>query len=108
MNVLRIPLRNAAPLKRAVRAQLPKPSPFRASTGGRRGYSSAPPPPPESKGSSTTLLLGLGAAGAAGAAWYFFTDEGKTAAKSGAQVAKVAANFVPSKEDYLQVRRLHD
>lgn len=28
------------------------------------------------------------------------------AAKSGAQAAKVAANFVPSKEDYQKVRRV--
>ncbi|KAJ2919955.1 hypothetical protein MD484_g477, partial [Candolleomyces efflorescens] len=104
MNALRIPLRSAAPLRRAARAQLPKASPFRPSYNGGRKYSTAPPPP-EAKSSSSTLWLGLGAAGAAGAAWYFFTESGENAVKSGVQQAKVAANFVPTKEDYEKVYR---
>lgn len=104
MNALRIPLRNAAPLRRAARTQLPKASPFRASYNNGRKYSTAPPPP-EAKSSGSTLWLGLGAAGAAGVAWYFFTESGENAVKSGVQQAKVAANFVPTKEDYEKVCR---
>ena len=103
MNVFRSSLRTAAPLRRAARV-VPKTtsSPFRASGNAGRKYSTAPPPP-EGKSSSTTLFLGVGAAVAAGAAWYFFTDSGENTVKSGVQRAKVATNFVPTKEDYLKV-----
>jgi len=59
--------------------------------------------------SNTALFAGLGAAAVGGIAFYVYTSssdtakEAGTALKSGAQVAKAAANFVPSKEDYQKV-----
>ena len=96
LNALRTPLRVAG--KRAFRA--PRPA-FRPAFNSGRKFSTAPPPP-ETK-SSSSLYLGLGAAAAAGAAWYFFSDDITNATKSGVQQAKVATNFVPTKEDYEKV-----
>jgi len=106
LSALRAPLRNARvanPLRRA--APLPK-AQFRSTFA--RKYSTTPPPPAgEAAKSSTGLYLGLGGVAAAGIAYYFFaTDSGKetgTSVKSGVQSAKVAANFVPTKEDYIKV-----
>lgn len=65
------------------------------------------PPPGGAKSSNTALYLSLGAAAAGGLAYYFYnTESGKeagTAIRSGAQAAKVAANFVPTKDDYTKV-----
>jgi len=101
-SALRTPLRSAAanPLRRA--AQLPK-GQFRSNF--NRKFSTPPPPPPAK--SSTGLYLGVGALAAAGLGYYFYaTESGKeaaTAGKSGLQAAKVKANFVPTKEDYIKV-----
>ncbi|CAA7260719.1 unnamed protein product [Cyclocybe aegerita] len=100
-SALRNPLRNTA--RRAT--QLPK-AQFRANF--NRKFSTPPPPPAaEAKSSSTGLYLGLGAAAAAGLGYYFYyTTSGKeagTAVRSAAQAAKVKANFVPAKEDYIKV-----
>ncbi|KAF9568162.1 cytochrome c peroxidase [Agrocybe pediades] len=104
-SALRAPLRNARvanPLKRV--SPFPK-AQFRASFA--RNYSTPPPAGEAAKSSSTGLYLGLGGAAAAGLAYFFFaTDSGKetgTSVKSGVQSAKVAANFVPTKEDYIKV-----
>ncbi len=72
---------------------------------------SAPPPPEAPKSSSNTFLYaGIGAAVVVGGvSWYIFSSDSDaaktagTAIKSGTQAAKVAVNFVPSKEDYLKV-----
>ncbi|KAF8149457.1 cytochrome c peroxidase [Crassisporium funariophilum] len=94
----------AAPLRRAAARASTKPQ-FRNTF--NRKFSTPPPPGPEAKSSSTGLYLGLGAAAAGGLAYYFYaTTSGKeagTAIKSGVQVAKVKANFVPTKEDYIKV-----
>lgn len=64
-----------------------------------RKYSTTPP---HSDKSSTGLLIGIGAiAGVGGAAYYLYGNQ--NAVKSGVQVAKVKAHFVPTKEDYQQV-----
>ena len=95
---LRAPVRRAAfaPVARSARA------PVRTSF---RKYST--PPTPESKGSFPWLAVALGGVGAiAGSYLYNAVSSGQdagTAVKSGVQAAKVAANFVPSKEDYQKV-----
>lgn len=69
-----------------------------------RKYSTEAP-----KSSSNTLLwAGLGVAAVGGVAWYIYGSDdavkgAETALKSGAQSAKVAANFVPTQEDYQKV-----
>ncbi len=74
----------------------------------RRRFSTEPPPV-EPKKSNTALCAGLGLAAVGGVAVYVYTSqsdtarEAATALKSGAQVAKVAANFAPTKEDYQKV-----
>jgi len=104
-NALRASLRNGAAVRRAAASRAApravKPNAF------VRPYSTGPEA--KSGSSSTAIWLGLGAAAAAGGAYYYFqlTESGKeagTALKSGAQVAKVKANFVPTKEDYIKVR----
>lgn len=75
----------------------------------RRLYSTEPTPTPKGGSSNTAIFVGLGAILAGGAAYYVFTSDDDaakvagTALKSGAQAAKVAANFVPSKADYQKV-----
>lgn len=79
-------------------------SAFRSS--GLRRYSTEAP-----KSSSNTLLwTSIGVAAVGGVAWYIYSSDdavkgAETALKSGVQSAKVAANFVPSKEDYQKVGR---
>ena len=74
-----------------------------------RRFSTETPPPP--KKSNTGLYAGVGAAVVGGVAlWIFSSDSDAaksagTAFKSGAQSAKVAANFVPTKEDYIKVNQ---
>jgi cytochrome c peroxidase len=72
-----------------------------------RKYSTPPPSEGANKSSSTGLYIGFGAVISIGAAYYFYaTTSGKeaaTAAKSGIQAAKVKANFVPTKDDYIKV-----
>ena len=73
----------------------------------RRFFSTEPPVEP--KKSNTALFAGLGLAAVGGIAFYVYTSqsdtarEAGTALKSGAQAAKVAANFVPTKDDYQKV-----
>ena len=74
-------------------------------TSGFRKYSTETP-----KSSSNTLLwASVGAAAVGGIAWYLYSSDdavkgAETALKSGVQSAKVAANFVPTKDDYQKVR----
>ncbi|KAI0645765.1 cytochrome c peroxidase [Trametes meyenii] len=93
-------LGSAAPAARASRTALRNPA--------FRKYSTEVPPPP--KKSSNAALFGiLGAAAVGGAAFWVYTSnsdsarEAGTAVRSGVQAAKVAANFVPTKEDYQKV-----
>ena len=74
------------------------------------GSSTPPPssPPPPKSSSNPGLYIGVGAAViGVGLAVYFsdtiFGKEAGTAVKSGIQAAKVKANFVPTKEDYIKV-----
>ena len=75
-----------------------------------RKYSTESPPNPEPKsGSNTGLYAALGGIAVAGLGYFIYTSsdtakEAGTAAKSVGQAAKVAANFVPSKEDYQKVK----
>ncbi|KAI0721159.1 heme peroxidase [Fomitopsis betulina] len=78
-------------------------------TTGLRRYTTEVPKP-EAPKSNTVLYAGIGAAAAAGGiAFYIYTSNSDTAkaagtlAKSGVQAVKVAANFVPAKEDYEKV-----
>ena len=70
-----------------------------------RKYSTEPP----KKSSNGALIAGLGVAALGGAAFWVYSSssdsakEAGTLFKSGAQAAKVAANFVPTKEDYQKV-----
>lgn len=72
---------------------------------GFRKYSTEAP-----RSSSRTLLwTGIGAAAVGAVAWYIYGSDDAikgagTALKSGAQSAKVSANFVPTKADYQKVR----
>lgn len=72
-----------------------------------RKYSTEAP----KKSSNTALLAGLGIAAVGGIALYVYSssdtaNEAGSALKSGAQSGKVAANFVPTKDDYQKVRVL--
>lgn len=96
-NALRVSLRRAAfsPVPRA---------PVRTAF---RKYST--PPAPETKKSNTLLFAGLGGVAVLGLGYFVYSSssaparEVSTAAKSAAQAVKVAANFVPKKEDYQKV-----
>ena len=95
----------AAPRARAV----PRNPAFR-----RYNSSQSTPPPPASEPKTSSNLPIFAAiaiaVGAGGFYYYSTTDSGKeagTAIKSGVQAGKVAANFVPTKEDYIKVRRAH-
>ena len=64
--------------------------------------------PPKS-GSNSTLYGVIGVAAIAGAGYWVYTSQDDTARsakstlKEGAQIAKSAANYVPTKEDYQKV-----
>ena len=103
-NVFRASCRTVAskPLRRAAVQVNTRPV-FRSNF--NRTYST--PPSEGDKSSSKGLYIGLGAVAAIGAAYYFYATtsgrEAATAAKSGLQAAKVKANFVPTKDDYIKV-----
>ena len=102
-SAIRSSLRSSSRL--AARSTTPnRASAFRSS--GFRRYSTETP-----KSSSNALLwTGLGTAAVGGVAWYLYSSDdaakgAETALKSGAQSAKVAANFVPTQKDYQKVRK---
>ncbi|KAI0036967.1 cytochrome c peroxidase [Vararia minispora EC-137] len=69
-----------------------------------RRFTTEAPKPEAPKSSNTALFAGLGVVALAGAGYFFFSsDSAETTAKKGAQAVKVAANFVPAKEDYQKV-----
>ncbi len=75
----------------------------------RRFNSTQSTPPPSPNKSYTGIYAGFGAVAVAGVAFYVYSSQSDaakaagTALKSGAQAVKVAANFVPTKEDYIKV-----
>ncbi|KAI0081932.1 heme peroxidase [Panus rudis PR-1116 ss-1] len=81
-------------------------NPFRAPAWRRFNSSEAPQQP---KKSNTALFAGLGAAAVGGVAFWIYSSNSDaartagTAVKSGVQSAKVAANYTPTKEDYIKV-----
>jgi hypothetical protein len=101
-SAIRPSLRSSSRL--AVRSAFPNRAPAFRSSGFRKYSTEAP------KSSSNTFLwAGLGAAAVGGVAWYVYSSGdavkgAETALKSGVQSAKVAANFVPTKEEYQKVR----
>jgi cytochrome c peroxidase len=108
-SVFRASLRNAAvtPLRRGA-AQAPNCNRILLRNTFSRKYSTPPPSPQAKSGKTTGLYIGIGAAVAGlGLAYYYYdTVSGKevgTAVKSGVQAAKVKVNFVPSKQDYINV-----
>ncbi|OJT07412.1 Cytochrome c peroxidase, mitochondrial [Trametes pubescens] len=90
----------AAPAARASRTALRNPA--------FRKFSTEVPPTPK-KSSNAALLGALGAAAIGGVGFWVYTSssdsarEAGTAVKSGVQAAKVAANYVPTQEDYQKV-----
>ena len=111
-SVFRAPLRNAAvaPLRRTA-IQAPNCNRILFRNTFSRKYSTPPPSPPPPKSSSSARYIGLGAAViGVGLAFYFseaiIGKEAGTAVKSGIQAAKVKANFVPTKEDYIRVNQM--
>ncbi|KAI0315688.1 heme peroxidase [Amylostereum chailletii] len=102
MQSLRATLRTPARRVATASSRAPRAS-FRSSF---RRFSTEAEPSASAPKSNTTLYAGIGAALAlTGAGFYFYSssDSFGTNVKSGVQVAKVAANFVPSKEDYQKV-----
>lgn len=72
-----------------------------------RKYSTESTPTPQQK-SNTALYAALGSVAVAGLGYFIYASsdtakEAGTAAKSAGQAIKVAANFVPTKEDYQKV-----
>ncbi|KAH9858506.1 cytochrome c peroxidase [Lenzites betulinus] len=90
----------AAPAARASRTALRNPA--------FRKFSTEVPQPPK-KSSNAALLGALGVAAVGGVGFWIYASnsdsarEAGTAVKSGVQAAKVAANFVPTQEDYQKV-----
>lgn len=109
LSTLRTPLRRVVA---GTPARLSKPQTLSRNPAFKRWNSSSSAPPPNANASSKNgIYAGIGAATIIGAfAFYTMMSNGDgaaakatNAAKSGAQAAKVAANFVPSKEDYQKV-----
>ncbi|KAJ8488883.1 hypothetical protein ONZ45_g13780 [Pleurotus djamor] len=92
-----------APARRAAFSVSVSRAPLRNQTAFRK-FSTPAPDAPQAK-SNTALYATLGAVtvGAVGYWLYTSSDDAATAVKSGVQAGKVAANFVPTKEDYQKV-----
>jgi len=109
---LRVPARRSGSISLSTLASCSKARPAsRGFATSRIARSAAPEGASAPKsGSNLPLLLGVGALVAGGGVYWLLnsdSDAAKTAAsgaKGAAQVAKVAANFVPTKEDYEKVR----
>ena len=98
-----------APARRAAFVSAPRAAARTSLRSSFRKYSteSAPPPQPKS-GSNTALYAALGGVAVVGLGYFVYASsdsakEAATAAKSAGQAIKVAANFVPTKEDYQKV-----
>ena len=101
MNPVVLSFRSSARRVPLLSARFPKQS-FRSSF---RKYSTEAPPP---KSSNTALYATIGLALLGGIGYYAYTasDTAATTVKSGAQSAKSALKFTPTKADYQKVNRL--
>ena len=102
MNPNTLSLRNSARRVPLISARFPKQS-FRSSF---RKYSTEVPPP---KSSNTALYTTIGLALLGGVGYYAYSspDTAATSVKSGAQAAKSALKFTPTKADYQEVDRIN-
>lgn len=98
MNPITLSFRTSARRVPLIPARFPKQS-FRSSF---RKYSTEAPPP---KSSNTALYTTIGLALLGGVGYYAYSssDTAATSVKSGAQVAKSALKFTPTKADYQKV-----
>jgi cytochrome c peroxidase len=97
MNTLAFAFRASARRAPLTSARVPRAS-FRSSY---RKYSTEAPPP---KSSNTGLYATIGLAVVGGIGYYVYTsDSAVTTVKSGAQTAKSALKFTPTKADYQKV-----
>jgi cytochrome c peroxidase len=103
MNPNTLSFRTSARRVPLISARFPKQS-FRSSF---RKYSTEAPPP---KSSNTALYTTIGLALLGGVGYYYaysFSDTAATSVKSGAQAAKSALKFTPTKADYQKVDRIN-
>ncbi len=100
MSFITLSFRTSARRAPFISARIPKQS-FRSSF---RKYSTEAPPP---KSSNTGLYATIGLALLGGVGYYVYTssDTAATTVKSGAQSAKSALKFTPTKADYQKVDR---
>ncbi len=103
MNPIALSFRTSARRVPLLYARIPKHS-FRSSF---RGYSTEAPPPPKSSNAALYSAIGLALLGGIGYYAYTSSDTAATSVKSGAQVAKSALKFTPTKADYQKVDRLN-
>jgi cytochrome c peroxidase len=98
MNPITVSFRNSARRVPLISTRLPKQS-FRSSF---RTYSTEAPPP---KSSNTALYTTIGLALLGGVGYYAYSSSDTTASsvKSGAQTAKSALKFTPTKAEYQKV-----
>jgi cytochrome c peroxidase len=102
MNPITLSFRTSARRVPLISARFPKQS-FRSSF---RRYSTEAPPP---KSSNTALYATIGLALLGGVGYYAYSssDTAATSVKSGAQAAKSALKFTPTKGDYQKVNRIN-
>jgi hypothetical protein len=102
MNPITLSFRTSARRVPLISARFPKQS-FRSSF---RRYSTEAPPP---KSSNTALYATIGLALLGGVGYYAYSssDTAATSVKSGAQAAKSALKFTPTKADYQKVDRIN-
>lgn len=102
MNPITLSFRSSARRVPLISSRIPKHS-FRSSF---RKYTTEAPPP---KSSNTALYttIGLALLGGAGYLVYSSSDTAATSVKSGAQAAKSALKFTPTKADYQKVDRIN-
>ena len=102
MNPITLSFRTSARRVPLISARFPKQS-FRSSF---RKYSTEAPPP---KSSNTALYTTIGLALLGGVGYYAYSssDTAATSVKSGAQAAKSALKFTPTKADYQKVDRIN-
>ena len=102
MNPITLSFRTSARRVPHISARFPKQS-FRSSF---RRYSTEAPPP---KSSNTALYATIGLALLGGVGYYAYSssDTAATSVKSGAQAAKSALKFTPTKADYQKVDQIN-
>ncbi|KAF8482576.1 heme peroxidase [Russula ochroleuca] len=102
MNPILFSFRSSARRASLISARIPKQS-FRPSF--RKYSTEAPPPESPPKSSNTALYAAIGLALVGGIGYYAYnsSDTAATTVKSGAQAAKSALKFTPTKADYQKV-----